>query len=227
MTFPYRIIFVRHGETAYNAENRLQGQRDVPLNARGRDQARAVGRTLRARIGPEIDRLEAAGAFFASPLERARETMEIVRAAMDLPPEPYRLDEALMEITFGEWEGLTWPEVRARDSEGVTARRADKWGFVPPGGESYAMLVERLRPWLAALERDAFVVSHGGVARAFMTILAGVPGQIAAGTPIDQGRALPSTRAATGGSIERGQSRTRPSRRYRPRRFFCSPPPAA
>ena len=181
---------MRHGETAYNAENRLQGQRDVPLNARGRDQARAAGRTLRARIGPEIDRLEAARAFFASPLERARETMEIVRAAMDLPPEPYRLDESLMEITFGEWEGLTWPEVRVRDADGVAARRADKWGFVPPGGESYAMLVERLRPWLAALEGDAFVVSHGGVARAFMTILAGVPGQIAAGIPIDQGRAL-------------------------------------
>ncbi len=190
MTFPHRIIFVRHGETTYNAENRLQGQRDVPLNARGRDQARAVGRTLGARIAPEIDRLEAAGAFFASPLERARETMELVRAAMDLAPKPYRLDEALMEITFGEWEGLTWPEVRARYPDGVAARRADKWGFVPPGGESYAMLVERLRPWLAARDADVFVVSHGGVARAFMAILAGVPGQIAAGIPIDQGRAL-------------------------------------
>ena len=168
---------MRHGETAYNAENRLQGQRDIPLNARGRDQARAVGRTLRARIGAEIDRLEAAGAFFASPLERARETMELARAAMGLPPKRYRLDAALKEITFGDWEGLTWPEVRARDPSGVEARRADKWGFVPPGGESYAMLVERVRPWLAALAGDAFVVSHGGVARAFMTILAGVAGR--------------------------------------------------
>src|SRR5208282_3126418 len=116
VTFPYRIIFVRHGETPYNAENRLQGQRDVPLNARGREEARAVGRTLRARIGPEIDRLEAAGAFVASPLLRARETMELVRAAMDLPPKRYRLDAALLELTFGEWEGLTWAEVRARDA---------------------------------------------------------------------------------------------------------------
>src|ERR1700726_2858426 len=69
--FPHRLIFVRHGETAYNAENRLQGQLDIPLNRRGREQARAVGRTLGAQTGPEIDRLEAADAFIASPLERA------------------------------------------------------------------------------------------------------------------------------------------------------------
>jgi broad specificity phosphatase PhoE len=188
--FAYRLIFLRHGETAYNAENRLQGQRDIPLNARGREQARAVGRTLGARIGSEIDRLEAAGAFIASPLERARETMELLRAAMDLPPKRYRLDAALMELTFGDWEGLTWREVRARDAAGVIARRADKWGFVPPGGESYAMLVERVRPWIASLAGDTFVVSHGGIARAFMTLLAGVPGEVAARTPIHQGRAL-------------------------------------
>ncbi len=198
VTFPHRIIFVRHGETAYNAENRLQGQLDIPLNARGRDQARAIGRTLRARVGPEIDRLEAAGAFFASPLERARETMELLRAAMDLPPKRYRLDAALMELTFGDWEGLTWREVRARDAAGLTARRADKWGFVPPRGESYAMLVERVRPWLTSLAGDAFVVAHGGIARALMTLLAGVPGEVAAGTPIGQGRALDFERGRYG-----------------------------
>lgn len=190
MTFPYRIIFVRHGETLYNAENRLQGQRDVPLNARGRKQARAVGRTLRARIGPEIDRIEAVGAFVSSPLLRARETMELARAAMGLPPKRYRIDAALLELTFGEWEGLTWAEVRTRDADAMKARRADKWGFVPPGGESYAMLAKRVGAWLATLRGDTFVVSHGGVARALMTLLAGVPGEVATGTPIDQGRAI-------------------------------------
>ena len=117
--FPHRLIFLRHGETAYNAENRLQGQLDIPLNARGREQARAVGRTLAARIGPEIDRLEAADAFIASPLERARETMEIARDAMGLPPGRYALDPVLKEISFGAWEGLTWPEIEARDPKGV------------------------------------------------------------------------------------------------------------
>ena len=188
--FPHRIIFVRHGETAYNAENRLQGQRDIPLRGRGRDQARAVGLALSARIGDEIHRLEAAQGFVASPLARARETMELARGAMGLPPKGFRIEAALKEIAFGDWEGLTWPEVEARDPRAVKARRADKWDFVPPHGESYAMLANRVRPFLAALAADAFVVSHTGVARAFMTLLAGVPGEAAANAPIVQGRAL-------------------------------------
>lgn len=188
--FPYRLIFLRHGETAFNAENRLQGQLDIPLNARGREQARTVGRTISARIGSEIDRLEAAAAFFASPLERARETMEIARDAIGLPARSYRLDAALKELTFGDWEGLTWPEIAARDPKGVRARSKDKWSFVPPGGESYAMLAERVRSWLDGLTGDAFVVSHGGVARALMTQIAGVKPAKAADAPIAQGRAL-------------------------------------
>ena len=188
--FPHRLIFLRHGETAYNAENRLQGQRDIPLNARGREQAWAVGRTLGARIKSEIERLEAAGAFIASPLERARETMEIVRDAMGLPPSSYRQDAALKELTFGAWEGLTWPEIEARDGKAVRARRKDKWSFTPPDGESYATLAARVRPWLDGLAGDAFVVSHGGVARALMTLIAGVKPVKAADAPIAQGRAL-------------------------------------
>jgi broad specificity phosphatase PhoE len=188
--FSHRLIFLRHGETAYNAENRLQGQRDIPLNARGREQARAVGRTLGARIRSEIDRLEAAGAFIASPLERARETMEIARDAIGLPPQAYRLDAALKELTFGAWEGLTWPEIEARDVKAVRARRKDKWNFTPPGGESYAMLAARVRPWLAGLTGDALVVSHGGVARALLTLIAGVAPERATEAPIAQGRAI-------------------------------------
>ena len=188
--FAHRLIFLRHGETAYNAESRLQGQRDTPLNARGREQARAVGRTLRARIASEIERLEAAEAFVASPLGRARETMEIAREAMGLPPARYRLDPVLKELSFGAWEGLTWPEIEARDPEGLRAREKDKWNFAPPGGESYAMLAERVRPWLGGLTADAFVVSHGGVARALMTLIAGVTPAKAMDAPIAQGRAL-------------------------------------
>ncbi|HEY1779565.1 MAG TPA: histidine phosphatase family protein [Roseiarcus sp.] len=188
--FSHRLIFVRHGETAYNAENRLQGQLDIPLNARGREQARAVGGTLGARIGPEIDRLEAAGAFIASPLMRARETMEIARDAMGLSPIRYRLDPVLKELSFGAWEGLTWREVEGRDPKGVAVRRKDKWSFAPPRGESYARLAERLCPWLVGLAGDAFIVSHGGVARALMTLIAGVKPEKAADAPIVQGRAL-------------------------------------
>jgi broad specificity phosphatase PhoE len=188
--FPHRLIFVRHGETAYNAENRLQGQLDTSLNARGREQARAVGGTLRSLVGSEIDQLEADQAFFASPLERARDTMEIARDAMGLPPSRYRLDPVLKEISFGAWEGLTWREIEARDPKGVSMRRKDKWDFVPPDAESYAMLAKRLGSWLDGLAGDALVVSHGGVARALMTLIAGVAPKRAVDAPIMQGRAL-------------------------------------
>jgi probable phosphoglycerate mutase len=85
---------------------------------------------------------------------------------------------------------LTWPEIEARDPKGLATRRRDKWNFAPPGGESYAMLAERLRPWLDRLSGDAFVVSHGGVARALMALVAGVAPPKAVNAPIAQGRAL-------------------------------------
>ena len=164
------IYFVRHGETDWNAEARLQGQRDVPLNDFGRVQAEEAGHRLRGLVS-HAERLD----YVASPLGRTRETMERVRAAIGLPPAGYRLDERLKELTFGRWEGLTWKEVRARDPDGARGRDADKWGFAPPGGESYAMLADRVRPILGELRRDSLVVSHGGVARVLLVLLGGVP----------------------------------------------------
>ena len=186
----HRILFVRHGETSWNAEHRLQGQRDIPLNPRGREQASAVGRILQARIPNEVARLDREGAFVASPLSRARETMERMRSAIGLDPAAYRLNPALVELTFGDWEGHTWSEVAARDPKGVKARFADKWNYVPPHGESYAMLAARLKPWIAALDSDVAVVAHGGVARALMTMVAGETAPSAVDEPIAQGRAI-------------------------------------
>lgn len=187
---PHRILFIRHGETPYNAEGRLQGQRDIPLNPKGREQASAVGRTLKAAMGEELARLDAAGAFVASPLLRTRETMERARAAMGFDPERYRLDEALKELTFGQWEGSTWPEIEARDAAGAAARKDDKWGFRPPDGESYADLAVRIGAWLPTQNGDRFVTSHGGVARVLMYLLGGLSPERAANANIWQGRAL-------------------------------------
>jgi probable phosphoglycerate mutase len=186
----HRLLFIRHGETEFNREGRLQGQRDVPLNPRGREQASAIGRTLRKLLGPDIERLEAAHAFVASPLMRTRQTMELARAAMGLAPGDYALNDDLKELTFGDWEGLTWPEVEARDPQSAAARAHGKWDFVPPNGESYAGLARRLIPWVESVDRDLFVASHGGVARALMYLVAGVPPAVAADANIYQGRAI-------------------------------------
>lgn len=184
-----RIILIRHGETDYNAEARLQGQRDIPLNDRGREQARQAGAALRDLAG--ADTLH--GATFdwvSSPLSRATETMDIARTVAGLPAGGYDLDPRLMELTFGEWEGLTWPEVKARAPYAANWREGDKWNFVPPGGESYQMLADRVWPWINALERDTIAAAHGGIARVLLAELAGMDRQRAALENIWQGRIL-------------------------------------
>jgi probable phosphoglycerate mutase len=188
--YPHRILFIRHGETDYNADGRLQGQRDIPLNGKGRAQASAVGRMLAKTMRAEIDRLEASSAFHASPLLRVRNTLELARAEMGFEPTRYTIDDDLKELTFGSWEGLTWPEVEARDPAGAHAREKDKWGFVPPRGESYAELAVRIQGWLARQHGDLFLASHGGVARALMYLLGQVDTDTAANANIHQGRAL-------------------------------------
>jgi broad specificity phosphatase PhoE len=163
------IVFLRHGETDWNVEGRLQGQQEVPLNARGRSQARRNGETLKQAVADvaEFD-------FVASPLGRARETMEIARLAMGLDPKAYRIDDRLREVTFGRWEGFTTEEIRTREPGELAAREADKWGFSPPGGESYELLATRVRPWLAELDVPTVVVAHGGIGRVLWIELAGL-----------------------------------------------------
>lgn len=163
------IYFIRHGQTDWNAEGRLQGQRDTPLNARGLDQAGEAALRLAAVAGAGLAEAE----FVASPLARTRLTMETVRARLGLPPCGYRPDPRLREIGFGDWEGSTWAEIRRRDAAGAAARDRDRWGYRPPGtgAESYAMLVARVAPAVAELRRPAVVVAHGGIARAMLVVL--------------------------------------------------------
>ena len=180
------IYFIRHGETDWNVEGRLQGQRDIPLNDVGRVQAEEAGRRLQS-LAPHIEDL----AYVASPMGRTRETMELLRKAIGLHPQSYKLDERLIELTFGAWEGLTWKEVRKAEPQAAAMRERDKWNYVPPGGgESYAMLVERVRPVLDDIVRDTVIVAHGGVARAFLSAACGVSKQQAASMDIWQGRVL-------------------------------------
>jgi broad specificity phosphatase PhoE len=188
--YAHKILFARHGQTSYNAQNRLQGQRDVPLNGKGRQQASGIGRFVRSNLGVEMLQLEAKGAFWASPLARTRQTMELARAAMGLPTNSYHVDARLKELSFGDWEGLNWDEVSAKDPELVAARHAGKWDFTPPSGESYATLTARVASWLDERESDLFVVAHGGIARALLTIIRSVAASAAAETEVAQGRIL-------------------------------------
>lgn len=155
------LYYVRHGETDWNRAQRYQGQRDIPLNATGREQAVRNGRTLAATLGEAAATLD----FVASPLERARETMELIRRELGLPPQAYRTDARLSEVHYGHWEGELWQELPSRDPQGFAAREADKWGWRPKGGESYRDLSERVGAWLATVERDTVVAAHGGVMR--------------------------------------------------------------
>lgn len=183
---PARLIFVRHGETEWNREGRLQGQQDIPLNALGREQAARSGRKLAKILGANREAPE----YVASPLGRTRETMRIVRQTLGLDPDAYRVDPVLKELSFGKWEGLTWPEVEALSPELARRRIADKWGFVPPEGESYGLLALRIAPWLQALQADTVLVSHGGVARVMMALVGGLPVERAPQMDIWQDRPL-------------------------------------
>jgi probable phosphoglycerate mutase len=161
------LYFVRHGETDWNREKRLQGQHDIPLNALGRTQAAHCGglmRDLLTRNGRSITDYD----YVSSPLGRARETMELMRGVMELEPSLYRTDARLMEMSFGRWEGFTYAELQSREAAALAERERDKWGFVLPGGESYAQLEKRVQVWFEGIERETVASAHGGVCRALM-----------------------------------------------------------
>ena len=151
------VLLVRHGETDDNAADRFQGRIYTPLNDRGRAQSRALAQAL-AGVGVR--------ALYASPLARARETAEIVGAALGLEPV---LDQRLMEADAGDWAGRLYADIVAGDPGAFDAWRSREPGFRFPGGES----VEEQGARVAAVLRDiaagplpALVVAHGGTLRA-------------------------------------------------------------
>lgn len=169
MTRP-SLYYIRHGETDWNVEGRLQGWHDPDLNAVGRRQAAVCADILRDLIKRD-GRAPADYGYVASPLQRARQTAEIMRSALGLDPSDYRVDPRLREIGFGEWEGLTFRDVRARAPQALAERERNKWSFVPPGGESYAQVAVRMREWYDALDGNTVVIAHGGTARALIGLL--------------------------------------------------------
>jgi probable phosphoglycerate mutase len=152
-----RLILVRHGETDWNAENRLQGQQDVPLNEIGIHQADDIARALAD---------ESLDVIYTSDLIRASETAARIAARHGLTPVP---DVRLRQSAKGRWEGLTWGEIAERYPADLERWRRDQT-YLPPGGETTAHYLARLRDFFEYVQRahpdqTVVAVSHGHVSR--------------------------------------------------------------
>ena len=153
-----RLFVVRHGETEWVRERRFAGSRDIPLTAAGRDQCAAVARALASAT---------VAAVYASPLERARASAEVIAKPHGLA---VRIVPAFSEMTFGSWEGLTRDEARARDPEAWAQWRSAPHLLKLAGGETIAEVAARVTAGVEALQaahdgHTVVLVSHGVVAR--------------------------------------------------------------
>ncbi|WP_300008875.1 histidine phosphatase family protein [Pseudonocardia sp.] len=152
-----RLLLVRHGETAWNAAHRLQGDHDVPLSEAGRAQARALDPLVAAHVPVRV---------VTSPLARARETAELLGY-----PEVTG-DRRWQEAHLGDWTGRPASELPVPAYPDWRAGR-----YTPPGGESFAELTARVVEAVAGLDRTAgttLVVTHGGPIRALCHHLLGL-----------------------------------------------------
>ncbi|SDG39061.1 histidine phosphatase family protein [Pelagibacterium luteolum] len=167
------FYFARHGETDWNRERRYQGSRDIPLNATGQKQADANGHLLRFLLeeaGDDPTKFR----WYASPLSRASETMERMRAAFDIALPEVIYDERLVEISFGKFEGLLHDEI-AREREALAPGQRDSsyWHFRPEEGENYDDLAHRLLDFARGLTDHSIIVAHGGVLRVLRHLVEG------------------------------------------------------
>ena len=152
------LVFIRHGQTDWNVEERYQGRLDIPLNDVGRRQAEALKCHL---AGVRFD------TAYSSPLRRALETAHII--TNDLP---IIVDERLAEIDHGLWQGRTKAEIASRWPEQWEQWSREPLGFTAPRGESAARVRERVEEFLSTIEgKNILCVSHGVVIQTLLSIL--------------------------------------------------------
>jgi len=161
------LYFVRHGETDWNAEKRMQGQWESTLTERGRGHAEANA-ALVAALGVD--------ALYASPLQRTRESAAPLAAMTGLSP---AFDDRLKEWDAGDWSGVLYAEIPGRWPVEWAAWRADMWRVRAPGGENLEDLTDRGGAFLDEMltreaGRRAAIVSHGFIGRAMIARLAGL-----------------------------------------------------
>ncbi|EME68776.1 fructose-2,6-bisphosphatase [Paramagnetospirillum caucaseum] len=169
------IILVRHGETRWNREGRVQGHGDSPLTPKGAAQARAYGQRMREILG-ERDQWR----VVSSPLGRCAQTTGILCEVAGLDFRSVIFDGRLREVHTGDWSGLPKAELAARHPGMLEGEGLDHWVFRCPGGESHGALAARLADWLAGLVpgEKLVVVSHGIAGRVLRGLyLGGDPDQ--------------------------------------------------
>jgi len=164
-----RLLLARHGQSVSNAVRRFQGRQDVPLSELGVRQAGALAAAVRRR---------AIVAVYASPLERARRTAEIVAAEVG---KGVTCLEDLRELSLGEWEGRTVDEVRALPGDPYDQWVRDPVAGLPPGGEPLEEVQRRVVRAIAGIAAahpngdEVLVVCHGGVISAYVAHCLGLP----------------------------------------------------
>jgi 2,3-bisphosphoglycerate-dependent phosphoglycerate mutase len=160
------LYLIRHGESTYNAQGRIQGRSDCDLSDHGRRQAQAMARRM---ADAPIE------AVYASPLRRATQTAEFLASALGLA---IRFDPRLVEVDAGHFEEQMRDEVMRRFPGAIPQWRSGAIDFVFPGGESRRALIERGREAILSIvhagHEHAAVVSHGGLLLAGMKSLLGI-----------------------------------------------------
>ncbi|MFK7877362.1 MAG: histidine phosphatase family protein [Paracoccaceae bacterium] len=143
-----KIAFMRHGRTDWNRMHRIQGRTDIPLDPEGRAEMAAM------RLPKDWQNAD----LWSSPLTRARETAQLVGTDPNI-------DTALIEMNWGDWEGLHGKDLLADPDSGY--KDLDEWGwdYTPPNGESPRDVGARLFPFLDSLQKDAVIVTHIGIMR--------------------------------------------------------------
>ncbi|MEL7274127.1 MAG: histidine phosphatase family protein [Pseudomonadota bacterium] len=157
------LVFLRHGETDWNRQRLFQGSKDIVLNGTGQNQARAHAAPLSYLLSEGVlERRQIT--LHSSPLQRARQTAEILRDALSLPS-PVQCHTGLREISMGDWEGMTTESLRENHFALRKQRRADRWHFTPPNGESMASRAEEIIKTARRLPPHSIVVTHSVVLR--------------------------------------------------------------
>ena len=167
------LWLIRHGETDWNTQGRIQGFANQPLNAKGISQAQRLAARL---AGVRFD------AVYASDLERARVTAQTALPGADL-----QLDQRLRELSYGVLEGKAWSSMTEEEAAIAECWHRDPYTRRVPGGESYGDLSARVEAFRADLPGDARVVAftHGGTIRSALYGLIGRPNGAAWRVTID------------------------------------------